>query len=133
MKISKIGFFMLLMLALGTTGLFGAEEFTQLTKAGTGAKESTQSAIGAWIWVSALFPLALALLLLFVTKNYLEKQEEQGQYKPKVAKYASMIGAFIGGFLIMYIVYGVAGAVLFDKSFGEMWASLVMDFYKGLL
>ena len=123
----------LFLAAITAASLYAGEDFTQLTNAGTDSREVVQSSIKAWIWVTALIPFALSFFLFAKVKEYQERQEEQGQHQPKVAKYATLIGAIIGGFLIMFLVYGIFGAVLFDKSFGEMWSALVVDFFKNIL
>ena len=121
------------MAVLAAASLYAGEDFTQLSDAGTDSKEVLQSAIKAWIWITALIPFALSFFLFAKVKEYQERQEEQGQYQPKLAKYGSLIAAIAGGFLIMFIVYGILGAALFDKSFGEMWSALVVDFFKSIL
>ena len=126
--------FILALLLVGSN-VFAAsgEDFSQLSEAANSGKEVVQSTISAWLWVSALIPFALSAFLFAKVKEYQERQEEQGQYQPKVAKYASLVGAIIGGVLIMYIIYGVLGAVFFDHTFGEMWAALVTDFFSSIL
>lgn len=128
----KKGFTLIALLALASSA-FAAGEFSQLTDAAGDGKETIQQTIGAWMWVSALIPFGLAFFLFSKVKDYQERQEEQGQYQPKVAKYVSLVGAIIGGFIIMYIIYGLFGAAFFDKSFSEMWEALVMDFFSSII
>jgi len=110
-----------------------AEEFQQLSGAGASGKQVVQESIKAWMWGAALIPLAFAGFLFSKVKEYQERQEEQGQYQPKVSKYAGLVGAIVGGVLIVYVAYGVIGAVFFDKTFTEMWNALVVDFFQSLI
>ena len=132
MNKKKLLFVFLMLFGLAAAAMAG-QDFTQLNTAGTSSKESTQGVIKSWLWVASLFPLGIGGFLVSKVKEYQERQEEQGQYEPKVAKYTKLIGAFIGGILITFLLYGILGTVFFNKGFGEMWQILVVDFYSGLI
>jgi len=125
-------FLLLLGLMVVGTAAFAANDFTQMTDAGGNAKETVQGTIAAWLWITALLPLGVSITLFFVVKDWQEQKEEQGQTQPKIAKYMSLLGAVIAGILIMYIVYGLIGVVFADKTFSEMWTTLVVDFYRDI-
>ena len=129
----KRALFLIAALFIGASSVWAGADFTQLNDAGANSKTAVQGAIKGWMWVTALLPLGVSLFLFTKVKDWQERQEEQGQYQPKVAKYFSLILAAIGGIVIMYIVYGLFGMVFAGKDFSASWSSFVMDFYKSLI
>lgn len=114
--------------------LLGATQ-TWAIMAGGGAQAEAEvvTTIKGWLWVSAFMPFAVGTGLVVLTKNYLEQKDEQsnGQTEPKFQRYAKLIGAFVGGVIIMFIVYGLWGMVFMgESSFTATWNKLVTPFWE---
>ena len=124
----------LLTVALAVSAFAGdtSENFSQIEDAGANSKHILQGTISSWKWVLALLPIASAFWMTNKLKEYQEQQEESGQYQPKVQKMGMLLAAFAGTIVIFYLLYGLLGAVFTDKSFADMWKSLVVDFFSSV-
>jgi len=106
-----------------------------LQAAGGKSKNEVQTAISGWMWVMAFAPFVGALFIAYKVKEYYEAKDEQagGQTEPKVSRYMKIVGGFIGGVLIFYILYGVWGMVFANSNFSDMWNVMVVDFWGKLI
>lgn len=109
----------------------GGDTFDAFDKAGTSSQNVAVSGIQSWKWLVGFIPVAFGLFTAFKMNEYLnQKDEGQGQNEPKPSRYAKVLGAFLIGVLIIYMLLGVFGAVFADKSFSETWQSFVVDLWS---
>jgi len=114
-------------------GAAGGSGFQSLNESGTEAQTTVQEAIKNWKWVLALLPFALALGLAFLVKMRLDEKEENGQTMPKFQRYAQIVGGFIAGIVISYILYGLTYKTFAGGNFSDGWTKLVTDFWSNAL
>lgn len=106
-----------------------------LNQSGAAAKNVVANAIHNWKWIFALLPFGVGIFVAMQVKNHLEMQDERsnGQNEPKISRWGKIVGAFIGGVIIMFILYGILGKVFADMSFADMWKTMVTDFWYDVL
>lgn len=106
-----------------------------LNEAGRRAKGTAVGAIQSWVWLAGFIPFGVATWVTWKLKEHLEQKDEQagGQTEPKASRYIKLIGAFIIGVIVTYILLGVFGMVFAGKGYAETWKFFVTDFWGKIL
>ena len=106
-----------------------------LNEAGKEAKGTAVGAIRSWIWLVGFVPFGVATWVTWKLKEHLEQKDEQagGQTEPKASRYIKLIGAFIVGVIVTYILLGVFGKVFAGVGYEESWNFFVKDFWEQIL
>ena len=120
----------------GTPGQGGNNAQNQaLNEAGEQAKSTAVGAIRSWVWLVGFVPFGIATWVTWKLKEHLEQKDEQagGQTEPKASRYIKLIGAFIIGVIVTYILLGVFGKIFADQDYAVSWKFFVEDFWKQIL
>ena len=106
-----------------------------LNEAGEQAKSTAVGAIRSWVWLVGFVPFGIATWVTWKLKEHLEQKDEQagGQTEPKASRYIKLIGAFIIGVIVTYILLGVFGKIFADQDYAVSWKFFVEDFSKQIL
>ena len=106
-----------------------------LNEAGKQAKGTAVGAIRSWVWLVGFVPFGIATWVTWKLKEHLEQKDEQagGQTEPKASRYIKLIGAFIIGVIVTYILLGVFGKIFADQDYAVSWKFFVEDFWKQIL
>ena len=106
-----------------------------LSEAGEQAKGTAVGAIKSWIWLAGFIPFGIATWVTWKLKEHLEQKDEQagGQTEPKASRYIKLIGAFIIGVIVTYILLGVFAKVFAGKNYEESWNFFVRDFWQQII
>ena len=106
-----------------------------LSEAGEQAKGTVVGAIKSWIWLAGFIPFGIATWVTWRLKEHLEQKDEQagGQTEPKASRYIKLIGAFIIGVIVTYILLGVFAKLFAGKEYEDSWNFFVRDFWKQII
>ena len=111
----------------------GGNAFSGLQESGQASKETVKGVLKSWQWITAFFPLVVATALAAWKWNDIRKKEEQAQESTKLGKTISIVGFFIGGVLLMFILYAIIGKVFIGWSPSETWTKFVSDIWAYML
>jgi hypothetical protein len=147
--IMKKSFYILVLLLIAESAVFGAATFSQLDTSLVDSGNATASFVSSARWVFAIVPLVMGGMGALWMWNDTHKHAEMGQENTKISKVFKPVMGFALGILASFIVYGILGTTFLTQAnagnagnagngdagatFTSTWKILVTDWWTAAL